>query len=75
MSSYLPNDFCVFITQSVVYKHKAPMIIIRDTPTSRPARSIPQGMANKEVPIMVFHIANLRNFKKSIKISHRLFSY
>lgn len=36
------------------------MVNIRNNPITSPARSTLQGIANKDVPIIVFHIAKLK---------------
>lgn len=43
-----------------VYKHNAAMTNISNNPITNPARSTLQGIANRDVPIIVFHIAKLK---------------
>jgi len=44
-----------------VYKHSAAMTNISNNPIISPARSTLQGIANRDVPIIVFHIAKLKS--------------
>lgn len=44
-----------------VYKHSAAIINISNNPIASPARSTLQGIANRDVPIIVFHIAKLKS--------------
>jgi len=43
-----------------VYKQSPAMINISNNPIANPARSTLQGIANRDVPIIVFHIAKLK---------------
>lgn len=56
----LPNWLCALRLQYAVYRQSAPIIAVRAGPTTSPARCIPQGIASNDVPIIVFHIANLK---------------
>jgi len=56
----LPIVSTDFITRYAVYKVKKAIKISKANPRANPACPTAHGMLNRDVPIMVFHMLNLK---------------
>lgn len=69
----LPCSTCTFKMRLDVYKQSPAMTNISNNPITSPARSTLQGIANRDVPIIVFHIAKLK--KQNVFLNFFIIKY